>query len=268
MTNDTRLKWHKVLDLPGLEDGRVTTVLAGSRSIALSRLNGEYGAIDNSCPHQGGPLGEGSIEKGADGKCWLRCPWHGWDFDPMTGDSPGGHNDSLSKYAVEEREDGIYIAIEEEEKRVKTIADVMAKTLVNWGVRQVFGMVGHSNLGMADAFRLQEEAGNLQFFGIRHEGAASFACSAYAKLTGKPAVCFTIAGPGATNLMTGLYDAKVDRVPLLAMSGQIDTQVLGPGAFHARAGVLSKRRLLGARENAMSGPEVVDSRKVAAASRP
>ncbi len=231
MTDDTRLKWHKVLDLPGLEDGRVTTVLAGSRSIALSRLNGEYGAIDNSCPHQGGPLGEGSIEKGADGKCWLRCPWHGWDFDPMTGDSPGGHNDSLSKYAVEEREDGIYIAIEEEEKRVKTIADVMAKTLVNWGVRQVFGMVGHSNLGMADAFRLQEEAGNLQFFGIRHEGAASFACSAYAKLTGKPAVCFTIAGPGATNLMTGLYDAKVDRVPLLAMSGQIDTQVLGPGAF-------------------------------------
>ncbi len=231
MAENTRLKWHKVLELPGLEDGRVTTVSAGSRSIALSKLNGEYGAIDNSCPHQGGPLGEGSIERGVEGKCWLRCPWHGWDFDPMTGDSPGGHNDNLSKYEVEKRDDGIYVAVAEEEKRVETIADVIAKTLVNWGICQVFGMVGHSNLGMADAFRLREKAGEIQFFGIRHEGAASFACSAYAKLTGKPAVCFTIAGPGATNLMTGLYDAKVDRVPLLAMSGQIDTQVLGPGAF-------------------------------------
>jgi len=60
---------------------------------------------------------------------------------------------------------------------------------------------------------------------------AEVACSAYAKLTGRPAACFTIAGPGATNLTTGLYDAKVDRAPLLALTGQVDTQVLGPGAF-------------------------------------
>jgi thiamine pyrophosphate-dependent acetolactate synthase large subunit-like protein len=50
-------------------------------------------------------------------------------------------------------------------------------------------------------------------------------------LTGKPAVCFSIAGPGATNLLTGLWDAKVDRVPILALTGQVNTQVLGPGAF-------------------------------------
>ena len=76
-----------------------------------------------------------------------------------------------------------------------------------------------------------EEKGKLKYFGIRHEGAASFAASGYAKLTGKPAACFGIAGPGATNMYTGMWDAKVDRVPLLALSGQVNTQVLGTGAF-------------------------------------
>ena len=95
----------------------------------------------------------------------------------------------------------------------------------------VFGMVGHSNLGLADALRRQETRGRLRYYGIRHEGAAAFACSGYAKLTGKPAACLTIAGPGATNLMTGLWDAKVDRPPVLALTGQVDAQVLGPGAF-------------------------------------
>jgi thiamine pyrophosphate-dependent acetolactate synthase large subunit-like protein len=92
-------------------------------------------------------------------------------------------------------------------------------------------MVGHSNLGLADALRGAEEAGRLRSIGIRHEGAAAFAASAYAKLTGRPAACFSIAGPGATNLLTGLWDAKVDRVPILALTGQVQTQVLGPGAF-------------------------------------
>jgi thiamine pyrophosphate-dependent acetolactate synthase large subunit-like protein len=107
----------------------------------------------------------------------------------------------------------------------------MAETMTNWGVTTVFGMVGHSNLGLADALRLQEKRGRLRYFGIRHEGAAAFACSGYAKLTGKPAACLTIAGPGATNLMTGLWDAKVDRAPVLALTGQVDVQVFGPGAF-------------------------------------
>jgi thiamine pyrophosphate-dependent acetolactate synthase large subunit-like protein len=91
--------------------------------------------------------------------------------------------------------------------------------------------VGHSNLGLADAVREQEEAGNLTYIGIRHEGAAAFACSGFAKLTGQPAVCLSIAGPGATNLLTGLWDAKMDRAPVLALTGQVNTQVLGPGAF-------------------------------------
>ena len=107
----------------------------------------------------------------------------------------------------------------------------MAQTLVNWGVKHVFGMVGHSNLGLADAIRRRVADGEMRFVGVRHEGAASFAASAYGKLSGQPAACLTIAGPGATNLLTGLWDAKVDRAPVLALTGQVQTQVFGPGAF-------------------------------------
>ncbi|MCH9646936.1 MAG: Rieske 2Fe-2S domain-containing protein [Deltaproteobacteria bacterium] len=223
---ETQLKWTRVADLDELPEGRVKTVTVGHLTMALTHHDGQYGALDNHCPHQGGPLGEGSIEGGM-----LRCPWHGWDFCPLTGKPPGGYDDGVETFAVEKRSDGIYIGIEEEAARERTVSDVMAETMVNWGVTHVFGMVGHSNLGLADALRVQEAKGRLTFIGIRHEGAASFAASAFAKLTGKPAACLAIAGPGATNLLTGLWDAKVDRAPVLALTGQVDTQVLGPGAF-------------------------------------
>ena len=113
----------------------------------------------------------------------------------------------------------------------RTVADIMVDTMVNWGITHVFGMVGHSNLGLADAIRRHCETGDLHYIGIRHEGAAAFAASAFGKLTGRPAACLSIAGPGATNLLTGLWDARMDRIPILALTGQIDTQVLGPGAF-------------------------------------
>ena len=231
-THDTSLNWHRVADVDELPAGRAKTVTAGSHSMALTNIDGVFTAMDNRCPHQGGPLGEGSVEIGADGQCWLRCPWHGWDFDPKTGLPPGGHEDAGQRlFPVEMREDGIYVGLEAEAHRETTVTDVMAETMTNWGVRTVFGMVGHSNLGLADALRVQESHGRLRYYGIRHEGAAAFACSGYAKLTGKPAACLTIAGPGATNLMTGLWDAKVDRAPVLALTGQVDAQVLGPGAF-------------------------------------
>ena len=69
--------WHAVdaVDVPG--EARVRSVTVDGRSVALTRCGGRLGALDNHCPHQGGPLGEGSIEKGL-----LRCPWHGYDYDP------------------------------------------------------------------------------------------------------------------------------------------------------------------------------------------
>ena len=226
------MNWYKVAEPGELPEGRVKTVTASVHSMALTHIDGTYYAMDNRCPHQGGPLGEGSIEAGKEGACMLRCPWHGWDFDPKTGLPPGGHEDTGQQmFPVESREDGIYVAIEEDMPHQATVTDVMAETMTNWGVTSVFGIVGHSNLGLADALRLQEQKGRLTFFGVRHEGAAAFACSGYAKLTGKPAACLTIAGPGATNLMTGLWDAKVDRAPVLALTGQVQVQVFGPGAF-------------------------------------
>ncbi len=223
-TSEQQLIWHHVLAPDELPDGRVKTVAAGSHSLAMTHYEGRYAALSNRCPHQGGPLGEGSIEKGM-----LRCPWHGYDYCPLDGSSPFG--DSVPTFAVEVRADGIYVGLEPDAPHVRTVSDVMAQTLVNWGVTHVFGMVGHSNLGLADALRRQAQDGKLTYIGIRHEGAAAFAASAYGKLTGRPAACLTIAGPGATNLLTGLWDANVDRSPVLALTGQVDTQVLGPGAF-------------------------------------
>ena len=218
--------WRKVLEVDELPEGRVRPVTCEHVTVCMTRHEGEYAALDNACPHQGGPLGEGSIENG-----WLRCPWHGWDFHPTTGKSPGSFDDGVGTYPVELREDGIYVGFPVEDDHERTVSDLMAESLVAWGVQHVWGMVGHSNLGLADALRRQESAGRLNYFGIRHEGAASFAASAYGKLTGRPAACFSIAGPGATNLLTGLWDANVDRAPVIALTGQVDTQVLGPGAF-------------------------------------
>jgi len=224
--SDSNLLWHRVAAPSELPEGRVKTVVARHKSLALTHFEGKFSALDNACPHQRGPLGEGSIEKG-----WLRCPWHGWDFHPCTGNSPGGHDDGVETFPVEVRDDGIYVGLQEEPAHERTVSDVMAETMINWGIDCVFGMVGHSNLGLADALRRLEDAGKLKYIGVRHEGAAAFAASAYAKLTGRPAACLAIAGPGATNLLTGLWDAKVDRAPILALTGQVDAQVLGSGAF-------------------------------------
>ena len=227
MQDQKKLRWHKVLNAKDeLPEGRVTTVTADHIGICLTHFKGKLCALDNKCPHQGGPLGEGSIENGL-----LRCPWHGWDFDPHTGQSPGFHDDSIVTFPVEEREDGVYVGIEEEHPHEITLSDIMMETMVEAGVDTVFGMVGHSNLGVADAMRRLEEQGKLTFIGIRHEGAAAFAASAYGKLTSRPAACFAIAGPGATNMFTGMWDAKNDRAPMLALTGQVQSQVVGTGAF-------------------------------------
>lgn len=220
------LVWHKVLDqADDLKEGRVMTVTAGHKDLCLTHYKKTYTALDNKCPHQGGPLGEGSIENGL-----LRCPWHGWDFCPHGGDSED-YDDGLEAFPIKIDDGALFVGLEPEKEHIKTISDVMVETMINWGVNRVFGMVGHSNLGLADAIKRQEEKGNLKFIGIRHEGAASFAASAYGKLTGKPAACFAIAGPGSTNMYTGMWDAKVDRSPMLALTGQVATQVMGTGNF-------------------------------------
>lgn len=230
MSNDAPIdppqtkQWYRI-DPGDVPIGHVTTVVVANRALCVTHSDRGYGVLDNRCPHQGGPLGEGQIEGG-----YVICPWHGYEYDPITGEPPEGYGDVAKVFPHEVRDDGLYVELPLPEDK-PTLMDQMVDVMTEWGVDSVFGMVGHSNLGLADALRRAEEDGRLTYVGIRHEGAAAFAASAYAKLTGRPAACFSIAGPGATNLLTGLWDAKVDRVPILALTGQVDTQVLGPGAF-------------------------------------
>ncbi|MGY2875003.1 pyruvate oxidase [Marmoricola sp. URHA0025 HA25] len=226
MENTASGGWHRVDASEVPDEGRVGSLVVDGRPVALTRCGGRVGALENRCPHQGGPVGEGSIENG-----WLRCPWHGYDYDPLTGRPPEGFADAVTAYDVEERADGVFVRLPERATTIRTVGDVVIETLVAHGVDTVFGMVGHSNLGLAEAMRKAEERGELRYVGIRHEGAAAFAASAYGKLTGRPAACFAIAGPGSTNLLTGLYDAKLDGSPVIALSGQVPSSVIGRGAF-------------------------------------
>ena len=214
------------LDLPDIEVGRVTTVVAGGRALCVTRTADGWGVLDNRCPHQGGPLGDGQLENG-----YVICPWHAYEYDPGTGQPPPGFVDAATAYPTRPAAGGgIEVALPTV-TRQQSLMDQVVDVLTDWGLDAVFGMVGHSNLGLADAIRRATEDGRITYVGIRHEGAAAFAASGYAKLTGRPAACFSIAGPGATNLLTGLWDAKVDRAPVVALTGQVQTQVIGPGAF-------------------------------------
>jgi len=217
--------WIAVGKAEGFAEGEVQALTVGERQAALVRQGGEIFALDGRCPHQGCPLGEGNLCEGA-----LRCPWHGYDFDLKSGKGRGNEH-AVETLKIREQNGQVEIALPKPKRSNWTVSHVIAETLVEWGIDTVFGMVGHSNLGMAEALRIQEGRGKLRFFGVRHEGAAAFACSGYAKATGRPAACLSIAGPGATNLLTGLWDAKVDRAPVIALTGQVQTQVMGPGAF-------------------------------------
>ena len=110
----------------------------------------------------------------------------------------------------------------------KTVSEVLIDQLNAFGITEFFGVPGTSSLGIIDAIRKNKAA---RFTLFRHEENAALAASAYNKLTGKIAVCVTIAGPGATNLATGLYDAKEDRASVLSLNGQVEMQYAGPGGF-------------------------------------
>ncbi|MBI4181259.1 MAG: rubredoxin [Chloroflexi bacterium] len=117
---------------------------------------------------------------------------------------------------------------DKEEKVEKTVADVLIEQMAEWGIKYVFGIPGTSSLGLIEAIRKNSR---LKYIQVRHEQVAAFMASAYGKLVGHPAACLTIAGPGATNLATGLYDAKLDHSPVLALTGLVKRQLIGPGSF-------------------------------------
>ena len=109
-----------------------------------------------------------------------------------------------------------------------TVSHVMVNQMAEWGVKYVFGIPGTSSLGVLQGIK---DSDSLKYYQVRHEQTAAFMASAYGKLTGKIAACLTVAGPGATNLSTGLYDAKLDNSPVLAITGQVPRLLMGPGSF-------------------------------------
>ncbi len=105
-----------------------------------------------------------------------------------------------------------------------TVSDILVEQMVQWGVKYIFGLPGISCIGMIEAIRKNNK---IKFILVRHEQTAAFMASAYGKLTGNIAACLTIGGPGATNLTTGLYDAKFDHSPVLVLTGWGRRQLVG-----------------------------------------
>ena len=98
-------------------------------------------------------------------------------------------------------------------------AELLVKCLENEGVEYIFGVPGEENLQVLQALKKS----SIQFITTRHEQGAAFMADVYGRLTGKAGVCLSTLGPGATNLMTGVADANLDRAPLVAITGQVGT---------------------------------------------
>src|SRR5450830_1674366 len=107
----------------------------------------------------------------------------------------------------------------------RTAADVLADRLIDWGVRVIFGLPGDGINGIMEALRVRQD--RLTFIQVRHEESAAFMACAYAKYTGQLGVCLATSGPGAIHLLNGLYDAKLDGAPVLAITGQTYHDLLG-----------------------------------------
>jgi thiamine pyrophosphate-dependent acetolactate synthase large subunit-like protein/rubredoxin len=117
----------------------------------------------------------------------------------------------------------------EEKKAEHTVSEVLINQIAEWGVQYVFGIPGTSTLGVVDAIR--KSNGKVKYLQVRHEETAAFMASAYGKLTGHIAACLGISGPGTTNLSTGLYDAKLDHSPVLALTGMVPRPLIGSGSL-------------------------------------
>src|SRR2546423_11249777 len=107
----------------------------------------------------------------------------------------------------------------------KTVADLVIERLIGWGVHTIFGLPGDGINGLFEALRTHQDA--LQFIQVRHEEAAAFAACGYAKYTGRLGVCIATSGPGGIHLLNGLYDAKLDGQPVLAITGHTFHDLIG-----------------------------------------
>ncbi|MGD8378310.1 MAG: thiamine pyrophosphate-binding protein [Gammaproteobacteria bacterium] len=108
-----------------------------------------------------------------------------------------------------------------------TVSEILVEVLAEAGVRELFGIPGDAINGLVDAIRKQD---TVRFIQVRHEEAGAFAAAAQAKLTGRLAACVGTAGGGAIHLLNGLYDARMDHAPVIAVTGQVATAQMGHDA--------------------------------------
>ena len=108
----------------------------------------------------------------------------------------------------------------------KIASEVLIERLADWGVDTIFGLPGDGINGIMEGLRRQDR---VRFVLVHHEEAAAFMATGYAKSTGRLGVCLATSGPGAIHLLNGLYDAKLDHAPVLAITGMQETQMLGTG---------------------------------------
>src|SRR5881398_898809 len=106
-----------------------------------------------------------------------------------------------------------------------TAADVLIEGLIDWGVDVIFGLPGDGINGIMESLRTHQE--QIRFIQVRHEEAAAFMACAHAKFTGKLGVCLATSGPGGIHLLNGLYDAKLDGQPVLAITGMTYHDLIG-----------------------------------------
>src|SRR4051794_26036307 len=106
-------------------------------------------------------------------------------------------------------------------------SDALIERLADWGVDTVFGLPGDGITGIMEGLRRHQD--KVRFVLVHHEEAAAFMATAHAKATGKIGVCLATSGPGGIHLLNGLYDAKLDHMPVLAITGMQESQMLGTG---------------------------------------
>src|SRR5438067_3237333 len=107
----------------------------------------------------------------------------------------------------------------------QTAADGLIENVIDWGVDTVFGLPGDGINGIMEALRTRKD--KIRFIQVRHEEAAAFMACAYAKYTGRLGVCLATSGPGGIHLLNGLYDAKLDNQPVLALTGMHYHDLIG-----------------------------------------
>ncbi|MBV9000958.1 MAG: thiamine pyrophosphate-requiring protein, partial [Solirubrobacterales bacterium] len=118
-----------------------------------------------------------------------------------------------------------------------TVGDYLLERLSTWGIRRIYGYPGDGINGILGAFERSSNGQRPEFIQVRHEEMAAFMACAHAKFTGELGVCLATSGPGAVHLLNGLYDAKLDHQPVVAIVGQTFVRAMG-GDFQQEVNLL------------------------------